>query len=902
MTKFLRCFPLIILGILTACGGGSVPTNNDSHASVVLQSIQVSPGSAPLAAGLTGQLTATGSYSDGSTKDLTKSATWSSSNPAVATIAGNGVAKGMAPGSCVVTATQASLNGTATLTIVPPVLVSIAVTSPNASVASGLTDQFTATGTYSDGSTQSLSSSATWSVSNSAVASISPSGVATALSTGSAVVTAAQGSIHGTASLTVAPPSLVSIAVGSASPSVAAGSTDQFTATGTYSDGSNQILSNSVTWSTSNSAIASISSSGVATGTSHGSVVITAKSGTVSGTANLTVTSLVSMAITMPLPSIEIGTTEQLRATGTFSDGSTQDVTSTVAWASSDTTKATISNSIPTNGVVQALKAGSSIITASSGSISAASTLTVNGGTLTSIVVTSPATAIPLKVVQQISATGTFSDGKTQDITNTVAWSSSQSAVASITVSGAVTALSVGTTTITATSGGVSGNVQLTVNATNLVSITIQQGNVTIAQSTSKKLNAIGLFNDGSTRDISFQATWTSSTPGVATVQAGGLTHGVTPGSTTITATLGAQTVSATLTVSNATIVSVSVTPTISSIATGTRLSFTATGQFSDSSTQLITSNVIWASSDTTVATISNGSGSQGAATAIATGSVTINATFGAVVGSAQLNVSAANLASITLTPATAILAPASALQYSAIGNFDDGSTQNLNLVATWSTSSPTTATVTTYGQATGQSAGLATITASMGGVSSTANVVVESTPLTLITVLPANLTVPQEISTNLTALGTFADGSTQNLTSAVTWTSSSPSVAIVSNTPGTIGQVTGVGPGSSTVAALFAGQVGSATMQVTNATLTSLAILPNSPSIALGASEEFVAKATFSDGSILDVSSQVVWSSSNVNVAVINPLGFATSASSGTTTITASLNGVNTTTVLTVQ
>src|ERR1700680_1539945 len=158
MTKFLRCFPLIILGILVGCGGGSVPASNDNHASVVLQSIQVSAGTAPLVAGLTGQLTAMGSYSDGSTKDLTKSATWSSSNPAVASIAASGVAKGMSPGSCVVTATQTSLNGTTTLTIAPPVLVSIAVSSASTSVASGLTDQFTATGTYSDGSTQNLSS------------------------------------------------------------------------------------------------------------------------------------------------------------------------------------------------------------------------------------------------------------------------------------------------------------------------------------------------------------------------------------------------------------------------------------------------------------------------------------------------------------------------------------------------------------------------------------------------------------------------------------------------------------------------------------------------------------------------------------------------------------------------
>ncbi len=900
MTKFLRCFPLIILGVLTACGGGSVPSSNDSHASVVLQSIQVSAGTMPLIAGLTGQLTAMGSYSDGSTKDLTKSATWSSSNPAVATIAGNGLAKAMAPGSCVVTAAQASLTGTTTLTIVPPVLVSIAVTSASASVASGLTDQFTATGTYSDGSSQDLSSSATWSVSNPAVASIAPSGVATALSTGSAVITAAQGSIKGTAHLTVTPPSLVSIAVSAAGPSVAVGLTDQFTATGTYSDGSSQTLGSSVTWSTSNSAVASISGIGLATGTSHGSVVITATSGTVSGTANLSVTSLVSIAITLPLPAVESGTTEQLRATGTFSDGSTQDITGTVTWASSDTTKATISNSIPTNGMVQALKAGSSIITASSGGVSASSTLTVNSGTLTSIVVTPATPTIPLKVVQQFTATGSFSDGKTQDVTNTVAWSSSQNAVASTTVSGAVTALSVGTATITATSGAVSGNVLLTVNASNLASITIQQGNVTMAQGTSTKFNAIGLFTDGSTQDVSFQATWTSSNPGFGTIQSGGRARAVSPGLTTITATLASQSVSVNLNVTSATIVSISVTPSIFSIAPGSQRTFAATGVFSDSSSQIITADVTWASSDNTVATMS-GSGAKGLATAVGTGAATISATFGSTSGTAQLNVTAATLTSLALTPATGILSPASILPYTATGTFSDGTSQDLSAIANWSTSSTSIATVTSFGAVTGQSAGTAVITASVGGVSSTANILVESSALTHIDVLPSNPFVPQQISTYLTALGTFADGKTQNLTSAVTWTSSSPAVAIVSNA-GIKGTATGVAPGSSTIGALFAGQAGSTTLQVTNATLTALAVSPNSASIALGASQNLAAKGTFSDGSVLDLSTQVVWTSSNANVAVINTQGLASSVSSGTTTVAASLNGVSGTAVLTVQ
>jgi hypothetical protein len=439
----------------------------------------------------------------------------------------------------------------------------------------------------------------------------------------------------------------------------------------------------------------------------------------------------------------------------------------------------------------------------------------------------------------------------------------------------------------------------LTVNASNLVSITIQQGDVTLAQGTSTKLTAIGLFSDGSTQNITSQATWISSNTAVGTIKSTGRAQGVSAGLTTITASFAGQSASINLNVTTATIVSISVTPSVSSIAPGTQIAFVATGVFSDSSAQTITGDVTWTSNDTTIATVSTG----GTATATGSGAVTnINATLGSVTGSAQLNVTPATLASISVTPANGVLAPASSLLYTAVGTFSDGTTQGLSLVANWSTSSPSVATIAQYGLATGQSAGTAVITASVGAVSGTANLIVESSALNEIDISPSNPSVPQQISTNLTALGKFADGSTQNLTTVVTWTSSSASVATVSNAGGLKGIVTGETPGTSTIGAVFAGQVGSTTLQVTNATLTALAIVPTSPSIALGTSQYLAAKGTFSDGSVMDLSTQVVWTSSNANVAVINTQGLASSVSSGTTTITASLNGVNTTAALTVQ
>ena len=869
----------------------------------VLTSITVNSAAASVAAGLSDQFTATGNYSDNSTQNLTSSVTWTVSAPAVASISSTGLASSKAAGSAVVTATQGTIRGTSSLTVAPPSLASLTVNSASPSVGAGLTDQFTATGTFTDGSTQNLSSSVTWSVSNPAVATISSSGLATSKAAGSAVVTASQGTINGTSSLTVAPPSLVSLTVNSASPSVGVGFTDQFTATGNFTDGSTQNLSNSVTWSVSNSALATISANGLVAAKSNGSATITATSGTITGTASLTVTiSLVSIAVTPPSSTIAANTDQQFKATGTYTDGSTQDITGTVNWSSSDTSKATVSNSIPTSGLAQAMHPGTSVITASSDNISATATLSVSAVTLSSIVVTPATSTIPLGVVQQFNAQGTFSDGTTQDITNTVAWSSSQPALASITVSGAATARNLGTVTILASSGSVSGSTLLTVNAANLTSLSIQPSSMTIAQGTTSKLNAIGLFNDGSTRDVSVQATWSSSNPAAAAVQANGKLQGVSPGLASVTATLGSESISTNVNVSNATVSSISVTPSIFSLAPGTQITYAATGQFSDSSTQVISSNVIWASSDNTVATVSNNAGTRGVAAAVGTGTASITATFEGVTGTAQLNVSVANLTGIVVSPPTAVLAPASTEQFTVTANYDDGTSQIVSTLATWTSSDTSLATITPFGQAAGQSAGLATITASYGGFSSSADVLVESAALTSIAVSPSTLTIPQQIVAGFTAIGSFADGSSQDLTSAVTWTSSTASVATVSNAAGTRGFATAVAPGTSTISAVFAGQVGTAGVTVTNATLVSLSIVPDSPSITLGTSQVFVVTGTFSDGSTMNLSTQAVWTSSNVNVAVINAQGVATSATSGTTTITAALNGVSTTAILTVN
>ena len=185
------------------------------------------------------------------------------------------------------------------------------------------------------------------------------------------------------AGLTVTSATLQSIAVTPASPSIAKGLTQQFNATGTYSDGSTQNITTSVTWASATTSVATIGAgTGLATGASVGTSQITATLGTIVSlpdTLTVTAAALQSISVTPANPSITVGETQQFVATGTYSDTSTQNITTSVTWASATTSVATIGAS---TGLATGVAAGTSQITAAQGTVvSLPDTLTVNNTT-----------------------------------------------------------------------------------------------------------------------------------------------------------------------------------------------------------------------------------------------------------------------------------------------------------------------------------------------------------------------------------------------------------------------------------------------------------------------------------------------------------------------------------------
>ena len=512
----------------TETGGTVTGATSLTVSAATLDSLSLAPGTASIALGLKQQFTASGTYSDGTTQDLTSSVTWTSSDQTVATVNAGKVTT-LKQGSAVIKAASGSTSSAATLTVAPAALLSILVSPAAVSVPAGKTQQFTAQGTYTDGSNKDLTSLATWSTS--AGATINPSGMATAQSTGDPVITASFSGMSSTASMTVLSAALVSITVSPASATVQKGKTQQFTARGTYTDGSTQDLTSSATWTVSTAATIS---RGLATGAAVGNATVTAGSGTITGTATLTVSAagLVSITISPASASVPKGTTQQFTAQGTYTDGSTADLTNGVTWTAGSGATVTAS------GLATAATVGTSVITAKSGLITGTASLTISSAALVSITVTPPSASIVRGKTQQFAAQGTYTDGSTQNLTPSVAWTASPGA--SI-VNGLATATATGAVTITATSGTLSAKATLTITLPAVTSVVISPASVSLGLGGSQPYSAIATYADLIQEDVTATATWHSGNTAVVSISSAGVAQVLATSSTAIaiTATFG---------------------------------------------------------------------------------------------------------------------------------------------------------------------------------------------------------------------------------------------------------------------------------------------------------------------------------------------------------------------------
>jgi uncharacterized protein YjdB len=384
-------------------------------------------------------------------------------------------------------------------------------------------------------------------------------------------------------------------------------------------------------------------------------------------------------------------------------------------------------------------------------------------------------------------------------------------------------------------------------------SLTVSPTSQTVAAGQTVQFTATGTIGHGNnhpstTQNVTNQATWTSSAPSVATINAAGVATGVSAGTTTITASLNGFTgnvgATATLTVTaagsgNGTITGItgiSVIPGAQAVAIpGQTSQFIAIGTTAAGTTVDLTTQVSWRSSSVGIGVIG---GANGLATAVSQGTTTITALYtnpgggSAITGTATFTVSAGSteqFTSVTIVPnSQAVSASGQTGQFIALGTLGStGVEQDVtnSPQITWLSSIPTVATITSglatgNGVATGKSTGSAIITAELKNpdgtiVSNTASVTATNTPLPepllSLTIVPSAITVGNLQDTGqFLAIGTYSTTPTvRDLTNSVTWLTSAPGVFPV-NTNGTgvpnpgapAGVVSAYGNGSATIIA----------------------------------------------------------------------------------------------------
>jgi uncharacterized protein YjdB len=363
-----------------------------------------------------------------------------------------------------------------------------------------------------------------WTSSSPTVATVNDGGTVSAIAAGSATITATSEGKTGSASLTVIPAPVATVVVTLALPSLTLGATT--TASAVLRDERGATLTGrSVAWSSSTPAVATVDNSGAITTLAVGTTVITASSEGKSATATLTVIPVPVATVTVALAAtpVVVGGTTTATAVLRGANGATLSGRA-VVWSSSVPSVATVSAA----GEVTAVATGTTVVTATSEGQSGSATLTVIVPPVATVTVAGAATLAPGAVS---GFTATLRDASGAALSNrAVTWTSSDPNVAAVSASGTVTAITPGTTTITASSEGKSGSAALAVRYN--IATVVFTGATRVKVSDSYPYTITARLADGTV--VSRPVAWGIVETGRAVVTATGLVTPLQSGSFTI--------------------------------------------------------------------------------------------------------------------------------------------------------------------------------------------------------------------------------------------------------------------------------------------------------------------------------------------------------------------------------
>jgi 6-phosphogluconolactonase (cycloisomerase 2 family) len=701
----------------------------------------------------------------------------------------------------------------------------------------------------------------------------------------------------------------------------------QLTLLGHYSDGTAQYLTESASWSSSVTTKATISntagSKGLATSTGYGTTVITATYSGFTVTATLTVQqpTVTSIAIAPSAPTIASGTAIQLTAVATYTDGSTQTITSPATWSSSDTAVARVSNTSGSIGLTTAIAPGTATITATYNGVSgtAGVTVTAVSGATGRFVYAGNVSSSTVSGYILDQATGGLTGVPGSPIggfyTSPLSVTSHPSGrFVYVGHSYGVTGFSSDATTgqLTQIPGGypyfgytgTPPNPQpsvyaLTSDPTGRYVYAANQNAGTVSaymvDGGNGALTPIGTYPAGPcpysvTVDPSGKFVYVANNcgpgPGVWAYAIDGGTGALTPvsgspfGGISATAVTAAPNGQVLYAISSNSLRGYTINSTTGALTliSGFPVATSVCCTYYSGLTVDPTGRFLYAAA------------SSGSVSAFSIDAVTGGMT--AVAGSPFA------VAPNNQSYGASVDASGKFLYVSSYANTSGSPGAVVALAINQTTGALTAAPGSPF--ATGGN-GTYSVTTTGAVVSGATLQSVEISPST-----PTISTAVLGVKRQLTLLGHYSDGTTQYLTESASWSSSVTTKATISNTAGSKGLATSTGYGTTVITATYSGFTVTATLTVQQPTVTSIAIAPSAPTIASGTAIQLTAVATYTDGSTQTITSLATWSSSDTAVATVSnssgSQGLTTAIAPGTATITATYNGVSGTASITVQ
>jgi len=892
----------------TLTASASLTVNNAQ-----LDTVAISPVDGVFPVGKIGVYRADAHYADGSVIDVTRETTWSIADTSIGSIVESGIFAGdsiaLSPGKTTINASFQALNNNTSVEVTAANIISISISPMNATTPVGTQINYQAHALYSDGSKHDITQLGAWSTSDPSIAAIefsgAKSGVADALAIGSTNISVDYDGLSQTTSLMVSNAVVTKLQISPLNPSVPVGIEGKFTATAYYSDNTTVDVTEITNWLVDDYTVVAVvptgEFAGYAKALTQGTTTLTASFEGENTSTLITVTTAVleSLSLTPTKITIPVGTTQQYQLFGVFSDGSNHDLTSFASYQSSKPSTASIDSDALAKAHLSS--AEEIIITATYNGKKATAALSVSDGLLEYITVEPADQSIPVDHKARLQATAFYSGGLSKDVTKLATWSIDNGDIASVDNThdnaGSVLGISEGVVTVTANFKGELAASRVTVTAAVLESVTITPVTKIIAAGLTQQYHLFAIYSDSTSREVTLESDWTSSEPKAATIDSAGLATTYQEWQLTITGTYQGLSASADLTITGALPSVLQITPVNPNKPLGTVGNFIATVFFTDGYAEDVSKRVTWVSSDTSVVQIS----ASGSASAEKVGVSEITATFGDLSETTTATVTSAVLTDIYIDPVASSINIGDKQSYNAICKYSDGSLHNLPSNGVWQSSKTSVATVqitgVTTAWATGVTEGNTIITARVGDITSNEATleVAAPTSLTSIQVTPAQATVVVGTQDQFTAIASYSDGSSKDITQKATWLTDNAEVVSIITTGENAGLAHALNSGVANIYAVM-NNVASNTAEitVTEKTINNIQITPNNSSYILGETAQYLVTVIYEDNSTEDVTASAQIQSKDFSIATFDENNIMTTVGIGDVEFSTVYKGVS--------